>query len=477
MGEAIARLRAVFPELAARSAAMRAILDRHASATMRIRDSACEASAGRALPELGALEAIEGELSGCLDAQDAALADASRAADALDAAAPPIEASQAQRFQSQKLEAIGQLTGGIAHDFNNLLTVVTSGLQLLSRTDDPERRRRLTRGMEEAAWRGADLTRRLLAFARRQPLNPQRLDVAPHLEGLRHLLAHGLRDDIRILTNVQQGAWPVEADLAALELAVLNLGVNARDAMPNGGTMVLGARNAGAGGLPAALDLAPGDYVELFVTDTGAGMTPEVLARVFEPFFTTKPSGQGTGLGLAQVYGFARQSGGTAWIESRPAHGTTVSMLLPRSVRAPADSAKESPPKPRVSASGHLAVLVVEDDDEVASVVLEMLDQLGHRGVRVSSLPAAIAVLAGSDCIDLIFSDVLLGGSGSGLDLAREVSRRNLQTPVVLTSGYGGGVTARLAAARLPFLRKPYTIDALRAVLQKAQAIEPAALG
>ncbi len=349
--ETIAALRGAIPELSARSAATQGMLRRHACASARVRDIVHEALPGRALPELGALEATEGELSSCLDAQLAAIAELGRVAEAADAALQN-EASQAQRFQSQKLEAVGELTGGIAHNFNNLLTVVTSGLQLLSRTDDPERRRRLTRSIEEAAWRGADLTRRLLAFARRQPLNPQRLELGPHLEGLRHLLCHGLREDIRILTNIQEGIWPVKVDLAALELAVMNLGVNARDAMPNGGTMVLGARNVEASCLPAALDLAPGDYVELFVTDTGIGMMPEVLARVFEPFFTTKPPGQGTGLGLAQVYGFARQSGGAAWVESQPAHGATVSMLLPRFVRASAD-AKAASPAPPVPPSEH----------------------------------------------------------------------------------------------------------------------------
>ncbi len=402
-----------------------------------------------------ALDAIDAELTQMLDAP------------------APDSAHQAQVFQSRKLEAIGQLTGGIAHDFNNLLTVITAGLQLLARATDAERRRNLTRRIEEAAWRGADLTRRLLAFARRQPLNPKALELATHIEGLRELLRHGLRSDINILTNVQDGLWPVSVDLAALELAVLNLAVNARDAMPNGGTMVLGARNVGRDSV-GHLDVVPGDYVELFVTDTGSGMTPDVVARVFEPFFTTKPHGQGTGLGLAQVYGFARQSGGTARVETQAGQGATVAMLLPRSSPPVAAVAEAPLPGSRTRAAEHLAVLVVEDDDGVASIVLEMLDQLGHRGLRVSSVPAAVAVLAGSDCIDLIFSDVLLGTSGSGLDLAREVARRNLNIPLVLTSGYGGGVTARLAAARLPFLRKPYTLDALRATLGEALEREAA---
>jgi signal transduction histidine kinase len=279
-------------------------------------------------------------------------------------------AVQAQLFQSQKLEAIGQLTGGIAHDFNNLLTVITSGLQLLSRTADESHRARLIKRMEEAAWRGADLTRRLLAFARRQPLNPRPLNVARHVDGLRELLRHCLRDDIRIDVSLPSGLWAAQADLGALELALLNLAVNARDAMPNGGRMVLGARNVPqSSAVPERIGLAPGDYMELFVTDTGTGMSPEVLSRVFEPFFTTKTGGKGTGLGLAQVYGFAKQSGGTALVQSREAEGTTVSILLPRAVASP-------PPEPPVGAaqSGevttpeHLSVLVVEDDDEVANM-------------------------------------------------------------------------------------------------------------
>jgi signal transduction histidine kinase len=384
-------------------------------------------------------------------------------------------ATQTRLFQAQKLEAVGQLTGGIAHDFNNLLTVITSGLQLLSNTKDPERQERLIRRIEEAAWRGADLTRRLLAFARRQPLNPQRLDLGGHIEGLRELLNHGLRDDIQIETEVPTGLWPAEADLAALELALLNLAVNARDAMVDGGTMVLGARNiARDSRLSERLGLPARDYIELFVSDTGSGMEPEVLSRVFEPFFTTKPPGKGTGLGLAQVHGFAHQSGGTARVESSPGRGTKVSIYIPRSEQAEGPAApSRSPAAPRPErVPDNLAVLVVEDDDEVAAVVLDMLAQLGHRGHRVSTLAAAVAVLSGGQRVDLVFTDVLLAGSGSGLDLAREVARRRLPVPIVLTSGYGGGVTGRLAAARLPFLRKPYSIAALKTALAQAIGVE-----
>ena len=284
------------------------------------------------------------------------------------------------------------------------------------------------------------------------------------------MLRHGLRDDITIETPITAGLWPVQADLGALELAVLNLAVNARDAMPKGGRLALGARNVpDETGGPRRYGLAAGDYVELFVTDTGTGMSDDVLARVFEPFFTTKPAGEGTGLGLAQVYGFAQQSGGTARVESRQGQGTTVSVLLPRAVVTSRPSSPVVAGEPWMTQPHeHLSVLVVEDDDEVAAMVVDMLDQLGHQPLRVSTLAAAVAVLSGGERVELIFTDVLLPGGGSGLDLAREVSRRNLKIPVVLTSGYGGGMSGRLAAAKLPFLRKPYTLAMLRHVLESA---------
>ena len=459
-------------------ARLRSVLARREAACRRVRNALAALPAEYAATlagELGVLEALETEFADALSAQGEACTPTAEMPHAGEAALSEESVPQSQMLQSRKLEAIGQLTGGVAHCFNNVLTVVTSGLQLLSRTTDEERRRRLTRGIEEAAWRGADLTHGLLAFARRQPLTPQQLDVARHMEGLRELLRHGLRDDTRILTRLPDGLWPVEADVAALESAILNLAVNARNAMPSGGTMVLGARNISRDEpFLTRLGLRPGDYIELFVTDTGAGMTPEVLSRVFEPFFTTKPSGQGTG--LAEVYGFAKQSGGIARAESQPGQGATVAILLPRPLRpaaaAPASHTARQEVRPRAPARTRLAVLVVEDDNAVASTILEMLGQLGHRGLRVSSLPAAIAVLAGSDRIDVIVSDVPLGGGG--LALAQEVARRNLDIPMVLSSGYGGGVTVRLAAAQLPFLPKPCTLEGLREALGSALESEHA---
>ena len=372
--------------------------------------------------------------------------------------------AQTELFQMQKLEAIGQLTGGIAHDFNNLLTVIINGLQLLSQANEPGRCERVLRRTEEAAWRGADLTRRLLAFARRQALHPTRLELSRHIEGVRDLLCHGLREDIEVRTDVGCDIWPLEADVAALELALLNLAVNARDAMPKGGTLILSARNRPLPeGEAQRLGLAAGDYVEIGVADTGIGMSPELLDKVFEPFFTTKTDGKGTGLGLPQVYGFAKQSDGAAWVESRHGLGTTVRMLLPRSWRAAPPHEPDQPVQTvRARRNERLTVLVVEDDDDVAAIVLEMLTQIGHSGTRVRTVASALAVLTGAEQVDMVFSDVLLPGGDSGLDLAREIARRHLGIPVILTSGYGGGMTQRLAAASLPFVRKPYRIETLR---------------
>jgi signal transduction histidine kinase/ActR/RegA family two-component response regulator len=412
------------------------------------------------------------ERTAALDAANRALetinADLQRRVDEETAAR---QEAQFRLFQAQKLEAIGQLTGGIAHDFNNLLTVITSSTQFLQRADDPARRARLVHRIEEAAWRGADLTRRLLAFGRRQPLHPDRVELGVQAAGLTELLRHTLREDIQIQMQFDTGLWPAEADVAALELALLNLVVNARDAMPNGGQITLTAHNAAMhNGQSARWGLAEGDYIEICVTDTGQGMSPDVLERVFEPFFTTKEPGKGTGLGLAQVYGFVKQSGGTAWVESRPGQGTSVHLLLPRSLRE--RSAEASPVDMgggRIPhGAGPISILVVEDNDDVASAVMEMLAQLGHEAMHVASVGAALGVISGDRPIDLVFTDVLLPGGGSGLDLARELTQRKPDVPVVLTSGYGGGVTGRLAAANLPFLRKPYRIEALKMTIEAA---------
>jgi signal transduction histidine kinase/ActR/RegA family two-component response regulator len=369
--------------------------------------------------------------------------------------------AQADLFQLQKLEAIGQLTGGIAHDFNNLLMVIVNGLQVLAQTNDPHQHKRALRRTQEASWRAAELTRRLQAFARRQALYPQRIELQQHIVSLRDLLFQGLNDDIRLHNDIAADIWPIEADVVALELALLNLAVNARDAMPDGGTLTIAARNVPVEpAMAASRQLALGDYVEISVSDTGIGMAPELVAKAFEPFFTTKGAGNGAGLGLSQVHGFANQSGGTAWVQSSPNEGTTVRLLLPRSQRE-LKPYLPSGPSQSSKTNARLEVLVVEDDTSVASVVLEMIAALGHRGTCVPTVAAALTLLNNASRIDLVLSDVLLPGGGSGLDLARELRQRCLGVPIILTSGYGGEMTQRLSAMNLPFLRKPYQSDAL----------------
>ncbi len=370
--------------------------------------------------------------------------------------------------QAQKMEAVGQLTGGVAHDFNNLLQVVLSGLTLMERIQDPARRAQLADSVRRAAQRGGELTKRLLTVARRQSLRPERVDLDAWLqEGAGALLRQALRGDIRAELRLVPGLPPVEADPAELELALLNLAVNARDAMPQGGTLTVSAEPVRCYAItdPDGLD---GAFVRLSVADTGAGMTEEIQARVFEPFFTTKGIGQGTGLGLAQVYGFARQSGGGVRLTSAPGQGTTVSLLLPVSGRAAPEQTAEVSGLGASPARG-ASVLVCEDDDDVAALVVDMLAQLGHAPTRVTTAGAALGALADGRQVDLLFTDVLMPGGMDGLALAREAARRRPGLPVLLTTGYTGGGAAAVPLG-LPLLRKPYRIDDLAQALQRALA-------
>ncbi|MGK7869457.1 ATP-binding protein [Falsiroseomonas sp. E2-1-a20] len=381
------------------------------------------------------------------------------------------EAAQARLFQTLKLEALGQLTGGVAHDFNNLLSVITSGVALLRTTNDPARRDRLVDAMGQAAKRGAELTRRLLTFARRQALNAEPLDLGGWLVDMRDLLARTLRGDITIEIEAGPDLWPVMADSGELELALLNLAVNARDAMPRGGSLRLAATNAT---LRRATDpdQLEGEFLSLSVTDSGTGMPPEVLARAFEPFFTTKEAGRGTGLGLAQVYGFVRQSGGAARISSAAAGGTTVTLLLPRARHAVAERpAERSEPQPKAAP---LHVLLVEDDEDVAALTEDMLRHLGHQVVRVASAALAIAAINQGPAPDLVLTDVVMPGGQDGLDLARRLGAERPDLPILLCSGFSGA-PLRVAAAGLPLLRKPFGLEELRRALLRAAEAKRAA--
>jgi signal transduction histidine kinase/CheY-like chemotaxis protein len=369
--------------------------------------------------------------------------------------------------QAQKIEAVGQLTGGVAHDFNNLLMVISGGLDMLDRQTDPNRRRRLMDGMIQAARRGAGLTKQLLAFSRRQTLRPESVDIAAQMEGMRELLDRSLRGDVHVDFLLPESLWSVEVDPGELELVILNLAVNARDAMPNGGTILIRGENLA--------DLNDegivGDYVRLSVVDTGIGMGPEVLSHVFEPFFTTKDVGKGSGLGLAQVHGFATQSGGTVRIKSAIGQGTTIELYLPRSQSVPAKARHTidlNRSRPKKSNSGQ--ILLVEDDNEVAALVSEMIAELGYEVTRVGSAAAALGALADGRPVDLIFSDIMMPGGMSGVDLAREVKRRRSDMPLLLTSGYSEVAVREAEAMGIQILPKPYHINELAAALDAARS-------
>jgi PAS domain S-box-containing protein len=370
-----------------------------------------------------------------------------------------IEAERQLR-QAQKIEAIGQLTGGVAHDFNNLLMVILGGLSMVELPGDPARRSRIHEGMRQAAERGASLSRQLLAFARRQPLKAEPVDLRSQLDGMRDLLDRALRGDVHVRTEFAADLWTILVDPAELELVLLNLCVNARDAMPDGGTITIVAGNA-----PNIREHGQqGDFVRLSVTDTGVGMSAEVLSHVFEPFFTTKEVGKGSGLGLPQVYGFAEQSGGSVTIDSKVGQGTTVTLTLPRTDRAPVDiepSVDASALRPRASGS----VLLVEDDDEVASLVTDMLRELGYDVTRVASADAALGALADARPIDVVLSDILMPGRMNGVDLARETKRRRPGLPVVLTSGYADAAMREASREDIRVLPKPYDIETLAETL------------
>ncbi|MCA1472084.1 response regulator [Bradyrhizobium sp. IC3195] len=369
--------------------------------------------------------------------------------------------------QAQKIEAIGQLTGGVAHDFNNLLMVISGGLDMLDRQTDPNRRRRLVDGMIQAAQRGASLTKQLLAFSRRQKLRPQPVDVAAQIGGMRELLDRSLRGDVHVEFDFPEQLWPVEVDPGELELVILNLAVNARDAMPHGGTIIVRGEN-----LPDLKDdQISGDYVRLSVIDTGIGMPPEILSRVFEPFFTTKDVGKGSGLGLAQVHGFATQSQGTVRIQSEVGRGTSIELYLPRSFDAPSSPrhlVDLTRARPKKSNQGR--ILLVEDDDEVAALVSEMLGQLGYDVTRASSAAAALGALADGRPIDLIFSDIMMPGGMNGVELAREIRTRRSDIPILLTSGYAEASVHEAESAGIEILPKPYHIDELAAALAAAKS-------
>jgi len=360
---------------------------------------------------------------------------------------------------AQKIEALGQLTGGVAHDFNNLLQVISSGLQVVAQSD-PQRRERNFTAMKQAVDRGARLCRQLLAFSRRQALKPVAVDLERLIGEIGELLNRGLRSDLQIQSAFAEGLWSVEVDPGELELVILNLALNARDAMPNGGRIDVSARNCSA---LADHDLS-GDFVRLDIADSGVGMSPDILVHAFEPFFTTKEVGSGSGLGLAQAHGFAKASGGVVRIASSPGRGTMVSLFLPRTLKVPAFSPHlMSQTSDQAISAGQ--VLVVEDDDEVAALTVEMINQLGYDTTRVASAEAALGALADRRAVDIVFSDIMMPGRMDGVELAQEIRRRRPNLPVLLTSGFAEGARRNAGAQEIKIIPKPYRIDELRDAL------------
>ncbi len=365
-----------------------------------------------------------------------------------------LEEARNALFQSQKMQALGELTGGIAHDFNNLMTVIRGSAELLQKENLPlEKRRRYIDAITGTADKAAALTSKLLAFGRRQALKPEVVDLGPRLDALGEVLARTLGRHIRVNVDLAPDLWPIEVDAAELETAILNAAFNSRDAMPDGGALTISAQNV--------LD---GQAVCIAVIDNGQGISPALLERVFEPFFTTKPVGKGTGLGLSQVHGFAAQSGGGAHITSIPGKGTTVSITLPRSEKQPHRAAAV---RTAIANWERLDVLLVEDNDNVRQFARLMLQELRADVTEADCAEAALRVL-GDRRFDLVFSDIVMPGM-SGLDLARRLRDTHPHQPVLLATGYSREVAGGEAAG-FHIVQKPYGAESLTTAISSALA-------
>jgi PAS domain S-box-containing protein len=380
-----------------------------------------------------------------------------------------LQRAQDQLAQSQKMEALGQLTGGIAHDFNNMLMVVSGNAQILKERLRDARNLRSVEAIELAAARGEKLTRQLLAFSRRQALNPMVVSLRQRLAEFRDLLVSSARGDIALVIDIGRSVWPVAVDVHELELALINLVVNARDAMPDGGTIVITAKNTRLQPEDTP-DAIRGEFVALTITDTGCGIADEILPKVFEPFFTTKQLDKGTGLGLSQVYGLTRQSGGTVTIASKLGNGTAVTLYLPRSHRPLSEQGFTEGDPPR----GGEKVLLVEDNPEVQETAGMLLDQLGYRVFRAQSAAAALQLLQSGEAVDLVFSDIIMPGELDGMALARQVKEEYPEIAVLLTTGYAKAANTQEAGFRI--LRKPYKLATLARAIRSALDAEPARL-
>jgi PAS domain S-box-containing protein len=374
--------------------------------------------------------------------------------------------------RSQRLEAVGQLTGGLAHDFNNLLTVVIGNLDLLQESlgADPAAADHAARALK-AAMRGAALTKQLLAFARRQPLDAKVIDINERVTATMDLLRRTLGEEIEVKTALAPDLWSATADPSQLETALVNLAINARDAMPKGGRLAIETANKciDESYVARSFDATLGDYVMLAVSDTGHGMPPEIVARVFEPFFTTKPAGKGTGLGLSMVYGFVRQSQGHVQIYSEVGHGTSVRIYLPRAATAAVPAAPEPVPEPMPRARAGERILAVEDNPEVRRVVVAQLAELGYAVVEAANGEAGLDMLKRGEPVDLLFSDVVMPGGMTGYELARAARALRPDLKILLTSGFPRTANGDEPAVEFgALLVKPYRRAELAAKIRQA---------
>jgi PAS domain S-box-containing protein len=383
--------------------------------------------------------------------------------------------TERQLRQAQKMDAIGQLTGGIAHDFNNILTVITGTIEILAgAVADQPQYAAIAKMIDQAADRGADLTQHLLAFARKQPLRPRDTDVNALIRDTTKLLRASLGEQIEIETALEEDAWPALVDGSQLSTSLLNLAVNARDAMANGGKLTLETGNTYLDEAYARSqgEVRPGPYVMIAVSDNGTGIPAAIRDKVFEPFFTTKGTGKGTGLGLSMVYGFVKQSGGHIRIYSEEGCGTTVKLYLPRAAAEAAPTADVGPP---AAAGGREIILVVEDDELVRQYVTAQLHSLGYRTLEAANAAEALAIADRGTDFDLLFTDVIMPGAMNGRELAGEMARRRSNLKVLFTSGYSEN--ALLDHGRLPagvlLLAKPYRKSELAGMLRQALDAEP----
>lgn len=365
-----------------------------------------------------------------------------------------LERMQKQLAEAQKMDALGQLTGGVAHDFNNLLMAITGNVRLIKRHAIVPRVIEAAGAIEASVRRGAALTRQLLTFARRQQVAPTLLNLEETVQAVREVLATVLGSAIKLEISVPAGVWPIFADPTELETALINLSINSRDAMPDGGTLTITAAN-----YRVREGEDKGEYVQIKVADTGAGIPEDVIAKVFDPFFTTKPVGKGTGLGLSQVHGFANQAGGRVEIQSKLGAGTEITIRFPRGEgHAGAHEAE-------VLAKGAGNVLLVEDNPDVATASAVFLEELGYRVKCVPDAESALREIE-HDGIDLVFSDVVMPGKMDGLGLARHLRQNYPNIPVVLATGYSEA--ARKLGSEFLLLRKPYELHELSSALQTA---------